>query len=242
MNGIPCFLLRCSLLIGVLFGMSSCRTSSLFTDKYDVSGVYRTEVSGFKENNYNPIDCEKFIEIIKTSKQGLAKFIPKEEVMMFNVDGDSTKLYFSEDNKYLFIGGIGYFELSDKNATILSELFNVAELPSIDDLTGLSVYKLAEIDTLPLCNGLPFTEGFLPEFLRRFHPEKSDDNPFRFTVMFVIDKDGKLVGPRIQGKTPDMLGAYEKHVLETVNQIQDWEPGKVDGTPVNTFLSVPVIF
>ena len=118
-----------------------------------------------------------------------------------------------------------------------------------DHITGLGVYKSDRVDTLPLCNGLPFTEGFLQEFKRRFHPEKSDDNPDSFEVVFIIDKDGKLVGPRmwvgkrfINGATTDELSAFEKQVFETVNQIQDWEPGKVDGTPVNTFLTVPVIF
>ena len=113
----------------------------------------------------------------------------------------------------------------------------------------IGVYEIDRVDTLPLCNGIPFTEGFLPEFLRRFHPEKSDDNPYKFSVRFVIDKNGNLVGPRV--KTPSsefykssdkQLSAYEKHVLETVNQIQNWEPGKVDGTPVNVILTVPVIF
>lgn len=118
-----------------------------------------------------------------------------------------------------------------------------------DGITGLGVYKIDRVDTLPRCNGVPFTEGFLPEFLRRFHPEKSDDDPYSFEVMFVIDKDGKLVGPRmwvgnrfINGETTDKASAFEKQVFETVNQIQDWEPGKVDGTPVNVFLTVPVIF
>ena len=118
-----------------------------------------------------------------------------------------------------------------------------------DGITGLGVYEIDRVDTLPLCNGLPFTEGFLREFNRRFHPEKSDDNPDSFEVVFIIDKDGKLVGPRmwvgkrcINGETTDKASAFEKQVFETVNQIQDWEPGKVDGTPVNTFLTVPVIF
>jgi len=111
-----------------------------------------------------------------------------------------------------------------------------------DNLTGLSVYKLNELDTHPLCNGVSFSQGFHREFVRGFHPEESDDNPYHFTIQFVIDKNGKLLGPRIKDKTPDMLSVYEKHVLETVNQIQDWEPGKVNGTPVNTFLTVPVIF
>jgi hypothetical protein len=118
-----------------------------------------------------------------------------------------------------------------------------------DHITGLGVYESDRVDSLPLCNGVPFTEGFLPEFKRRFHPEKSDDNPDSFEVLFVIDKDGKLVGPRmwvgkrfINGATTDELSAYEKQVFETVNQIQDWEPGKVDGNPVNVFLTVPVIF
>lgn len=116
-------------------------------------------------------------------------------------------------------------------------------------ITGLGVYEIDRVDTLPLCNGVPFTEEFLREFLRRFHPEKSDDNPYQFSVKFVIDKNGNLVGPRV--KTPSsefykssdkQLSTYEKHVLEAVNQIQNWEPGKVDGTPVNVILTVPVIF
>lgn len=127
MNGITSFLLRCSMLIGVLFGTFSCRTSSLFIDNYNVSGVYRAEVSGFKGNNYKPIESEKLIEAIKTSKQGLAKYIPDKEVMLYNAEGDSTKLVFSKDNKYFFINEIGYFELSNKNAKIVSELFEEAD-------------------------------------------------------------------------------------------------------------------
>ena len=118
-----------------------------------------------------------------------------------------------------------------------------------DHITGLGVYESDRVDTLPLCNGLPFTEGFLQEFKRRFHPEKSDDNPDSFEVVFIIDKDGKLVGPRmwvgkrfINGATTDELSAYEKQVFETVNQIQDWKPGEVDGTPVNVFFKVPIVF
>ena len=118
-----------------------------------------------------------------------------------------------------------------------------------DDLTGLSVYKLNELDTHPLCNGVSFSQGFHREFVRGFHPEESDDNPYQFSVRFVIDKNGNLVGPRVKNPSSEFykssdkqLSAYEKHVLETVNQIQNWEPGKVDGTPVNVILTVPVIF
>ena len=119
-----------------------------------------------------------------------------------------------------------------------------------DGITGLGVYELNRIDSLPLCNGVSFSEGFLREFSRRFHPEKSDDNPYQFSVKFVIDKNGKLVGPRVKTPSSDFykssdyqhLSAYEKHVLETVNQIQNWEPGKVDWIPVNVFLTVPLIF
>jgi hypothetical protein len=118
-----------------------------------------------------------------------------------------------------------------------------------DDVTGLGVYEIDRVDTLPLCNGRSFSEEFGSEFFRRFHPEKSDDNPYHFSVKFVIDKNGNLVGSRVKipssqfYKSSDkQLSAYEKHILETVNQIQNWEPGKVDGTPVNVVLTVPVIF
>ena len=118
-----------------------------------------------------------------------------------------------------------------------------------DGVTGLGVYELDRLDTLPLCNGESFSKGFHSEFVRRFHPEKSDDNPTQFSVKFVIDKNGKLVGPRVKTPSSDFyksadkqLTAYEKHVLETVSQIQNWEPGMIDGTPVNVFLTVPFNF
>ena len=119
-----------------------------------------------------------------------------------------------------------------------------------DSITGLGVYGLDRLDSHPLCNGRPFSEGFGSEFARRFHPEPSEDNPYQFSVKFVIDTNGNLVGARVKTRSSDFykasddqqLTAYEKHVLETVNQIQNWEPGKVDGTPVNVLLTVPVIF
>ena len=111
-----------------------------------------------------------------------------------------------------------------------------------DELTGLRVLKLFDIDTPPLCNGVPFPEGFLPEYLRRFHPEKSEENPYRYAVQFVIDKNGKLLAPRFKGKTSEMLSAYEKQILERVRQMQDWEPGRDKGIPVDVFITVPEIF
>lgn len=111
-----------------------------------------------------------------------------------------------------------------------------------DELTGLRVLKLFDIDTPPLCNGVPFPEGFLPEYLRRFHPEKSEENPYRYAVQFVIDKNGKLLAPRFKGKTSEMLSAYEKQILERVSQMQDWEPGRDKGIPVDVFITVPEIF
>ena len=111
-----------------------------------------------------------------------------------------------------------------------------------DELTGLRVLNLSDIDTPPLCNGVPFPEGFLPEYLRRFHPEKSEENPYRYAVQFVIDKNGKLLAPRFKGKTSEMLSAYEKQILERVSQMQDWEPGRDKGIPVDVFITVPEIF
>ena len=111
-----------------------------------------------------------------------------------------------------------------------------------DELTGLRVLKLFDIDTPPLCNGVPFPEGFLPEYLRRFHPEKSEENPYRYAVQFVIDKNGKLLAPRFKGKTSEMLSAYEKQILERVSLMQDWEPGRDKGIPVDVFITVPEIF
>ena len=119
-------------------------------------------------------------------------------------------------------------------------LFNKPPECSKDTLTGLRVLHLNEIDTPPLCNGVSFPDGFLSEYIRRFHPE--NDNPYRYAIQFVIDKNGKLLAPRFRDKTSDMLNPYEKQILERVNQMQDWEPGRDKGDPVDVFITVPVIY
>ena len=121
--------------------------------------------------------------------------------------------------------------------------------PGKDAITGLGYFSLNDLDTNPLCNGRPFLNGFCLEFNRRFHLEPSGDNPLRFSVIFIVDKDGNLVGPRVKTSSSDkyknasdQLSAYERQILETVSQIQDWEPGKVNGNPVNVIITVPVIY
>jgi hypothetical protein len=92
-------------------------------NKYNFSNIYKAEVSDFKKFNYKPIDYEKFLETINTSKKVVVKFIPHREVVLFDNSGKSYRLYFSKTNKYFQIDG-NSFQLSKKQVYTLLELFN----------------------------------------------------------------------------------------------------------------------
>lgn len=115
---------------------------------------------------------------------------------------------------------------------------------AIDSHTGLYVYRAHELEVPPLCNGESYIQGFMKDFCRKVHFEQSDEYSmtYRFNVQFVVDKKGHLVGPRIYNKAPEDLNIYEKQVLDAVNKIQDWTPGKVKGKPVDVLVTIPIVF
>ena len=61
-------------------------------------------------------------------------------------------------------------------------------------------------------------------------------------VQFIIDKKGNLLGARIEGKSRDVLNSIERKIIETVDKMQQWEPGTYDGEPVDVFLEKHVSY
>jgi len=106
----------------VLFGQSACN-SNCFMNKYNFSDICKAEVSDFNKNNYKPINCEKFLEIIYESKYVVSKFVPHKKVVLYDKNGKTYDLYFSGSLKIFQIDG-NSFRLSKKQAFLLSELFN----------------------------------------------------------------------------------------------------------------------
>ena len=93
-----------------------------FHNRFNLQYICKAEVSDFKGSHYQTIDTEAFLKAIRDSKQTVAKFIPHKEVVLFDGDGHSFKLLFSEDNR-IFHSAEGYFRLSRKNALLVSKLF-----------------------------------------------------------------------------------------------------------------------
>ena len=109
-----------------------------------------------------------------------------------------------------------------------------------DELTGLKAYTDLKVDNLPLFNG--DVNGFHKELRRLINYEQNaDDSLARHAyVQFIIDKEGRLIGSRIEGKNRDSLDADERRLLEAVDKIQNWDPGTFGGEPVDVFMSVAV--
>ena len=108
-----------------------------------------------------------------------------------------------------------------------------------DSLSGLVVYNIA--DTYPTYNGQPWILGLGKDFDRMFSYKYSEgeEHCFRVVVQFVIDKDGKLVAPRIIECKNDSFG---RAVLNTLLSCQCWTPGVVGNIEVNTILTLPIVW
>ena len=115
-----CIILILVLSTIVMNGSSNHRER--FCDIFDLSIIVKSEVSRFKENHFQPIDNEAFLDAIKSSKEIVAKFIPHKEVILYDENGNSFKLFFLEDNR-IFHSDDGYFKLSKRNALLVSKLF-----------------------------------------------------------------------------------------------------------------------
>ena len=109
-----------------------------------------------------------------------------------------------------------------------------------DSLSGLDVYFY--VDTSPTYNNRPWIEELGKEFSRKFTYKYSEGEEFCFKVIvqFVINKEGKLVAPRIIECKNDSFG---QAVLETLNSCQgSWTPGIVGEKNVNTMLYMPIVW
>ena len=103
-----------------------------------------------------------------------------------------------------------------------------------DDLTGLRTFTSVEFP--PKLNG---QNSFMQEFMAKFSfkYEQEEQRQYGFIVQFVIDKRGHLVGARIPGKKEQNYTRVEKEIINTLNQIQGWTPGKIDGKDVNVLVT-----
>lgn len=70
---------------------------------------------------------------------------------------------------------------------------------------------------------------------------KLDEQPekVRVIVKFVVDKNGKAIDPEIVSGGPDV---YNQEAIKVINKMPVWEPGQVDGQPVNVTYTLPINF
>lgn len=86
--------------------------------------------------------------------------------------------------------------------------------------------------------------GFMKEFNSLFSYSfvKNEQLQTKLDFVFVIDKEGNLVGARIRGKKVSELSSFEMKGLNTLRLCQKWSPGKKQSKPVNVIISCPIRF
>ena len=106
-----------------------------------------------------------------------------------------------------------------------------------DELTGIKAYTEFKVDSSPYFGN--DTNGFSQEFCRIANIPHTDGETTEreVEVQFIIEKTGKLIGPRIKDKESEQLNEEERQVIETISKIQNWTPGIYEGEPVDVFLT-----
>ncbi|HBG57036.1 MAG TPA: energy transducer TonB [Porphyromonadaceae bacterium] len=76
------------------------------------------------------------------------------------------------------------------------------------------------------------------------YPEEARKNNIegRVIINFIIDKEGKMVSPKIVRGAHHLLDKEAMRATEVVAFIHKWEPAKLDGKPVRTRYTLPLVF
>ena len=116
-------------------------------------------------------------------------------------------------------------------------------IPVYDRDSGLFVYKYQFLDEIPSYAGEKmWVNGLMKEFYSLFSYafDENEQLQTKLDFVFVINKDGNLVGARIRGKDVSESSPFEIKGLNTLYLCQKWTPGRKRSKPVNVIISCPI--
>jgi len=107
-----------------------------------------------------------------------------------------------------------------------------------DTLSNQKVYVY--VDQMPEYPG--GNQALMKYFLENFRYPEQASFQATFLVEFVIDADGKLIAPRIKGKSELALTEVEKEVLKVMRSAPKWKSGACNGKHVPVKIFLPLNF
>ncbi len=133
-----------------------------------------------------------------------------------------------------------YFMKTVKLLALLS-IFNVYGLTSFAQVQKVKAgYGVSVAQTEPeYPGGLEALKLFLHENMKYPTELMASRTGGSVSVIFIIDKEGKIVDPMIMKGVNDLLNA---EALRLVKLMPDWKPGTVGGNPVNKQYILPINF
>lgn len=119
---------------------------------------------------------------------------------------------------------------------------NTGVTKTFDTITNRWVYVFA--DEYPIYDNDP--QGFLKAFNKNFDGcnkvEEFLMESMHYTVQFVIDKTGCLIGARIKGKNEKDWTDNERCVINNILKYNNWTPGKINGHSVDVLVTCHIVF
>jgi protein TonB len=83
--------------------------------------------------------------------------------------------------------------------------------------------------------------GMMRFVTANFYITKNEPWQSLFKITFIVDKDGSVVAPRIEGKPVSDYSASEREMIRVFRKMPRWEPGKCNHTKISCLIKTPII-
>lgn len=225
-------LLRALVIAPALGGALLVTNLTAVADVVDMAGESTlTEVTDHKDSNYPAVEQEQ------SSIPATTPTAP--EAKTENSTTVSTKMtpIISDEPKTDFTI-IAYGTTNEDEKTTKDETENPDTQTTVSASTEGTVYSV--VDVMPQ---YPGGEMELMKYLASSirYPKDAQENGIngRVLIQFVIDKNGKATSPEIvKGVSPSI----DEEAKRVVLSLPDFEPGRLDGKPVNVSFTLPLVF
>jgi len=134
---------------------------------------------------------------------------------------------------YIYSFVLGFSFLLATNSTCAQ---NVCK-ETVDTLTGKKVYDKYDVEPKYKSG----TGAVLRFVISNFDSSKNEPWQSSFSIVFIVDKDGSVIAPRIQNKPVNEYSSGERELIRVFLQMPRWDPGKCGETTVACMVKTPIV-
>ncbi|HEV7424310.1 MAG TPA: hypothetical protein VGO21_03920 [Candidatus Paceibacterota bacterium] len=108
---------------------------------------------------------------------------------------------------------------------------------TVDTLTGKKVYEKYDVEP-EYKDGAGAMQRFI---ITNFDSSKNEPWQSTYSIVFIVDKDGSVIAPRIHNKPVNEYSDGEHEMIRVFLQMPRWHPGRCGETTVACIFKTPIV-